>query len=73
MMHLLGSDTETSALNVDQINNDFLNRLNANTDDEDDEKFNYSMSKDPNMSNLIFIHKTIVYHSKLIFLRRGFK
>ena len=50
MMHLLGGDSESNNLNVDQINNDFLNRLNSNTDDEDDEKFNFNLSKDPNMS-----------------------
>ena len=50
MMHLLGGDSESNILNIDQINNDFLNRLSANTDDEDDEKFNFNMSKDPNMS-----------------------
>ena len=49
MMHLLGGDTDANLLSFEQINNDFLRRLNANTDDEEDEKFNFNMSKDPNI------------------------
>ena len=49
MMHLLGGDSGSNIMDADQINNDFLNKLNANTDEEDDDKFNYNMSKDPNM------------------------